>query len=300
MNKMQGLLPSYWKLMEASSSLLSSSSFPPPSTTSTKIYRLDIFHPANIDRPIKESCAEFVLSTLRVLSLSAEVPELEIKKKEDDSTSTLVTRLSYLWRQGRTGEAHLCLDSLLARRHQESDWLTSRLMVVRGILLKQDNKILPSLPCFHSAIAFKPSCSAAYWALAEAFSLLGKRREEGEVYSALESLLRGDVATKEKKDCFFETVLDLLLPGRSPSLPSVMVALARFLAEEGHFEKAADKFLEVLVFDYEVEGGGLGADEEVDVCQEAVLALLRAGRGEDALAVVQHHAAQQERYISQI
>ena len=127
-----------------------------------------------------------------------------------------------------------------------------------------------------------------------------KRREEGEVYSALESLLRGDVATKEKKDCFFETVLDLLLPGSSPSLPSVMVALARFLAEEGDFEKAADKFLEVLVFDYEVEGGGLGADEEVDVCQEAVLALLRAGRGEDALAVVQHHAAQQERYISQI
>ena len=280
--------------MEASSSLLSSSSFPPPSTTSTKIFRLDIFHPANIDQPIKESCAELVLSTLRVLSLSAEVPELEIKKKEDDSTSNLVTRLSYLWRQGRTGEAHLCLDSLLARRHQESDWLTSRLMVVRGILLKQDNKILPSLPCFHSAIAFKPSCSAAYWALAEAFGLLGKRREEGEVYSALESLLR-DVATKEKKDCFFETVLDLLLPGRSPSLPSVMVALARFLAEEGDFEKAADKFLEVLVFDYEVEGGGLGADEEVDVCQEAVLALLRAGRGEDALAVVQHHAAQQER-----
>ena len=218
----------------------------------------------------------------------------------DDSTSNLVTRLSYLWRQGRTGEAHLCLDSLLARRHQESDWLTSRLMVVRGILLKQDNKILPSLPCFHSAIAFKPSCSAAYWALAEAFGLLGKRREEGKVYSALESLLRGDVVSKEKKACFFETVLDLLLPGRSPSLPSVMVALARFLAEEGDFEKAADKFLEVLVFDYEVEGGGLGADEEVDVCQEAVLALLRAGRGEDALAVVQHHAAQQERYISQI
>ena len=118
---MQGLLPSYWKLMEASISLLSSSSFPPPSTTSTKIYRLDIFNPANIDRPIKESCAEFVLSTLRVLSLSAEVPELEINKKEDDSTSTLVTRLSYLWRQGRTGEAHCCLDSLLARRHQESD-----------------------------------------------------------------------------------------------------------------------------------------------------------------------------------
>ena len=286
--------------MEASSSLLSSSSFPPPSTTSTKIYRLDIFKPANIDRPIKESCAEFVLSTLRVLSLSTEAPEMEMNKKEDDSTSTLVTRLSYLWRQGRTGEAHCCLDSLLARRHQESDWLTSRLMVVRGMLLKQDNKILPSLPCFHSAIAFKPSCSAAYWALAEAFGLLGKRREEGEVYSALESLLRGDVATKEKKDCFFETVLDLLLPGSSPSLPSVMVALARFLAEEGDFEKAADKFLEVLVFDFEVEGGGLGADEEVDVCQEAVLALLRAGRGEEALAVVQHHAAQQERYISQI
>ena len=166
---MQGLLPAYWKLMEASTSLLSPSSTLPLSSTSTNIFRLDIFNPANVGRPVKDDCAEFISSCLRVLSLS-DVVEMELK---EENTISLVTRLSWLWKQGRSEEAHLCLDSLLARRKQESDWLTSRLMVVRGCLLKQQGKTLPSLPCFHAAVALKPTCSAAYWGLAKAFGLLG-------------------------------------------------------------------------------------------------------------------------------
>ena len=185
---MQGLLPVYWKLMEASTSLLSSTSNLPLSSTSTKIFRLDIFNPANVGRPVRANCAEFIASSLRVLSLS-DVAQMEVK---EDNTISLVTKLSLLWKQGRVEEAHLCLDSLLARKKQESDWLTSRLLVVRGYLwLSQQGKSLPSLPCFHSAVALKPASSAAYWGLAKAFGLLGRRRERGEVLTALESLLRG-------------------------------------------------------------------------------------------------------------
>ena len=288
---MQGLLPVYWKLMEASTSLLSSTYNLPLSSTSTKIFRLDIFNPANVGRPVRANCAEFVASSLRVLSLS-DVAQMEVK---EDNTISLVTKLSLLWKQGKVEEAHLCLDSLLARKKQESDWLTSRLLVVRGYLwLNQQGKSLPSLPCFHSAIALKPASSAAYWGLAKAFGLLGRRRERGEVLTALESLLRGGGEAAEEVD-FFHTLLDLLLPGDSPSLTSVMVARARFLVEEELFEEAAEKFLEVLVVAHDDLGGG--GETEEDVGQEAVLALLRAGKGEGAMAVVQHHAAAPERFI---
>ena len=288
---MQGLLPAYWKLMEASTSLLSPSTLLPLSSTSTKIFRLDIFNPANVGRPVKDSCAEFIASCLQVLSLS-DVVEMEVK---DDNTISLVTRLSRLWKQGRADEAHLCLDSLLARRKQESDWLTSRLMVVRGCLLKLQGKTLPSLPCFHSALALNPTCSAAYWGLVSAFGVLGRRREQGEVLTALESLIRGGEAEEEVD--FFHTVLDLLLPGNSPSTTSVMVARARFLVEEEMFEEAADKFLEVLVLRHDDLGRGQDTEDDIDVGQEAVLALLRAGKGEEALAVVQHHATAPDRYL---
>ena len=222
LSTIQGLLPAYWKLMEASTSLLSPSTNMPLSSTSTsKIFRLDIFNPANLGKPVKASCAEFIASALRVLSLSSDVDEMEVKM--EDNTISLVTKLSWLWKQGRVEEAHLCLDSLLARRKQESDWLTSRLMVVRGCLLKEQGKCLPSLPCFHSAIALRPACSAAYWGLAKAFGLLGRGRERGEVLTALESLLRGGGGGEAAEEVdFFHTVLDLLLPGNSPSLTSVM------------------------------------------------------------------------------
>ena len=104
--------------------------------------------------------------------------------------------------------------------------------------------------------------------------------------------MRGEGEASEEVD-FFHTVLDFLLPGNSPLLTSVMVARARFLVEEDMFEEAAEKFLEVLVVAHDDLGGGGETGE--DVSQEAVLALLRAGKGEEALAVVQNHATASER-----
>ena len=43
---------------------LSSTSNLPLSSTSTKIFRLDIFNPANVGRPVKASCAEFIASAM--------------------------------------------------------------------------------------------------------------------------------------------------------------------------------------------------------------------------------------------
>ena len=273
--------------MEASNSLLSPSTMP-LSSIPTKIFRLDIFNPANVGRPVKDNCTEFIFSSLQILSLS----NIDDQEAKAESTTSLVTRLSLLWRQGRIDEAHICLDSLLARKKQLSDWLTSRLMVVRGFLLKEQGKILPSLPCFHSAITLRPTCTAAFWGLATAFGLLGQGREKGEVLTALENLLRGGEAAEEED--FFHTVLDLLLPGKSPSLTSVMVARARFLVKEEMFEEGADKFLEVLAIGDDLAGGP-ETEEEIGVFQETVLALLRTGKGEEALAVIQHRATTYER-----
>ena len=110
----------------------------------------------------------------------------------------------------------------------------------------------------------------------------------------LHTTARGGEAGEEVD--FFHTVLDLLLPGKSPSLTSVMVASARFLAEEEKFEEAADKYLEVLVIGHDHLEEGQENEDEVEVCQEAVLALLRAGKGEEALAILQHRATTLDKY----